>query len=582
MWHRCWSWFLLLLLVGGPIHADEPNNLPALKAQFERQKQQLEEQTRLLEQLRKRVAELPETSTAAPAPANPDGELPPTPPDRGAVEKIVADYLKWREAEKKAAEEAARAAEECDGYKVGTDLKMSAHWNILNGVTFETPHKDFVSHLGLWFQFDSVAWSQSGTLKPASQIGDLQDGVFFRRIRPEWEGTAWEVMEWDVILALEQIQNDVPNINEVWVGLKEIPFLGSVRIGKNRIPQGFEAGTYTGNRPATFLEVSAAGTAFYEDLGVGVWTNNSILDQRVTYETMFYRQDQVPGGINSGQNGVSFGDGKYAWAARVSALPIFENDGRCLLHLGASYGWRKAEPGPVASPAQGGVTGPNVIDFRSRPLLRDFTGDYGGTNGNNAVPIGLPGNSKQLVDTGLLIASSSSVIGTELFYLRGPFSLQAEYIWASANDLYVPNPSKKGPRNLREGDVWFDGGYVQLSYFLTGENRRYDRRYGRLSRNAIGSPFTPFWLTRGEDGKVLLGRGAWEIATRWNHLNLNNGFVQGGQTDAFEVGLNWYLNANFRLQFEYLHQFRFDKSTGPNGFLPGDIDGLGIRTQLMF
>jgi phosphate-selective porin OprO/OprP len=174
------------------------------------------------------------------------------------------------------------------------------------------------------------------------------------------------------------------------------------------------------------------------------------------------------------------------------------------------------------------------------------------------------------------------VIGTELLYILGPLSLQAEWTWGSANDTVVANPSRVGPRRLALGDAWFDGGYVQLSYFLTGENRRYDRRWGRLSRNSIGSPFTPFWLTRGEDGNMLFGRGAWELAARYSHLNLNNGPIGGGQTDAYELGVNWYLNANFRIEFEYLHQLRYQKSTGPFGTLPGDIDGLGIRTQLMF
>ena len=34
--------------------------------------------------------------------------------------------------------------------------------------------------------------------------------------------------------------------------------------------------------------------------------------------------------------------------------------------------------------------------------------------------------------------------------------------------------------------------------------------------------------------------------------------------------------------FEYLHQFRYDKGTSSGGTLPGSLDGLGIRTQLMF
>ncbi|HKI35390.1 MAG TPA: porin [Gemmataceae bacterium] len=592
MYKRLWRKFIRVLFVGGVVavllggrgsaRAEEPDTVPALKAQFELQKQQLEEQTKLLEELKKRVDDLKEKSGAATAAEPAPADLPPPPPpDKGTVEQIVGDYLHLRDAQKKAAEEAKKAADEHDGYKVGTNLGMSVHWNPLNGVTFETPNKDFTSHLGFWFQFDTVAFSQSGALKSPTQIGDLQDGAFFRRIRPQWEGTAWEVVEWDIILQLEATANDVPQIDEAWVGLTKLPILGSVRVGKTRIPQGLEAGSYTGFKAGTFMEQSSFGSAFYEDLAPGIWTSNSVLHQRMTWAAMFYRQDNVPGGSDSGQSGTSFADGKYAYAGRLTALPVYENDGRCLLHLGASYGWRKAEDVPAPSGTQGGTVGPTFIDFRSRPLLRDAIGDYGGTNGNNATSLGLPGDSKQLIDTGLLTASSSTVIGTELLWIRGAFSLQAEYGWASANDVYVPNPNPHGPKMLGLGDVWFRGYYVQLSYFLTGENRRYDTRYGRLSRTTT-APYTPFWLTRGEDDRLLLGRGAWELAARWNHLNLDNGLIQAGQTDAFEVGLNWYLSPTLRIQFEYLHQNRYDKSTGPNGTLPGDLDGLGLRTQWYF
>ncbi len=548
----------------------EMAELTALKRQLTEQQQQIDQQRQRLEAFKKQLGQAGMENIGRTA----EAELPAPPPaDPEAVRALVADELMRRDEASRA--QAIAVADQ--GYRVGSDLGMSVHWNVLNGVTFETPNRDFWSHLGFWFEYDTVAFTQSPRLNSPSQIGDLQDGSFFRRIRPEWEGGAWEVVEWDVILALEQISNDVPQLNSVWAGLTQLPVIGSLRVGKVRLPQGFEAGTYTGNRSATFLEVSASGQAFYQSLAPGIWASNSILDQRVTWEAMLHRQDNVAGGSDSGQNGVSFGDGKYGLAGRLTALPFYENDGRCLLHLGLSAGWRKAEDVPASS-GQGGTVGPTFVDYRSRPLLRDGIGDYG-TDAASGPGAGLPGNQKQFVDTGLITAASSSILGTELLYLRGPFSVQAEYTLASANDAYFPNTAG---HLTHIATPWFDGGYVQLSYFLTGENRRDDRRYGRLSRNTIGSPYVPFWFTEGEDGRWLLGRGAWELAARYNHLDLNSGPILGGQTDAYELGVNWYLNANFKIMFEYLHQVRYGKGTSSGGTLPGDIDGLGIRTQLMF
>jgi phosphate-selective porin OprO/OprP len=583
MTKRLWRTFLRLMFAGGAAAAlfgggaarpDEGADVRALRQQFEQQKKELEEQQKLLDSLQERVKQVGAPTRAVPAPEAGAGELPPVPPpDKGAVEKIIGDYLKQRDDAKKAADAAAKAQAEAEGYKVGTDLGMTARWNVLSGLTFSTPNKDFVSHLGFIFQYDSVWFDQSRQLKSASQIGDLQDGSFFRRVRPIWDGTAWEVMEWNVILSLEQVNNNVPNLDEVWVGLMKLPVIGNVRIGRMRIPQGLEAPQYQNSKPMTFLEQSAYSEAFYQKVAPGLWTSNNAFDQRVTWAGMIYRQDEVNGGSDSGQNGVSFGDGKYATTGRLTALPVYENDGRCLLHLGVSGTWRKAEDVPVTA-GQGGIAGPTFIDYRARPLLRDATGSYGTG--------GLPGNVSRVVDTGLLNAASATVIGTEFLYINGPFSLQAEWGFASANDVVIPNPSPRGPRTLGLGDEWFNGGYVQLSYFLTGENRLYDKRLGRLNVNYISSPNTPFYLTRGENGDWLFGRGAWELTARYNYLNLNNGPIQGGQTEAYEVGLNWHLNNNFRIMFEYLHQTRFDKATAPGGTLSGDIDGIGIRTQLAF
>jgi hypothetical protein len=58
-----------------------------------------------------------------------------------------------------------------------------------------------------------VSWTQNKALRLPNQVGDLEDGTFFRRIRPLWDGTAWDTVEWNVILALEQVQGSFSNVN---------------------------------------------------------------------------------------------------------------------------------------------------------------------------------------------------------------------------------------------------------------------------------------------------------------------------------------------------------------------------------
>ena len=100
------------------------------------------------------------------------------------------------------------------------------------------------------------------------------------------------------------------------------------------VPFGLEA--YTSSRFLPMMERSPLFDAFYQEFAPGIFTNTTFCDQRVTTQHMFHRIDNF-----SQFNGASFGDGKYAYSGRVSVLPIYENDGRCLLHLGLAYQWRK-------------------------------------------------------------------------------------------------------------------------------------------------------------------------------------------------------------------------------------------------
>jgi len=472
--------------------------------------------------------------------------------------------MEKKEAEAKKAAEDAKAKElEEKGFRVGSALNMTVRWNTASGLTGETPNKDFVVHLGGRFQFDNVWFDQSPNSRASSQMGNFQDGFYFRRVRIQFDGQAYEVIEWNFEYALEQVTQGIPNLDEMWVGVWHIPVIGSIRFGHQKVPQGFEGDMVSSSKAMTFLERSAYTDAFYQNFAPGIWTGNSVLNQRVTWAAMWYRQENQL----HGSNGADFGDGEYAMSARITGLPIYENDGRCLLHLGASISYRNSEkPDP-------GLAGPGVTRFRARPQMRDAIGDFGNftfpTNGTLPATQ-LPGNTNRLVDTGNISSSSNTVLGTELFYVHGPFSLQSEWAFAWING------AKVGGKNV--GELGFNGGYVEASYFLTGENRIYDRRLGREGSTYIAAPFTPFWAVRDEDGRINIGWGAWEVASRWNYLNLNDSPIHGGILQGFEGGVNWYLTTNMKLQFEYLYEQRWARP----GQISGWMNGFGTRVQMFF
>src|SRR5262249_51367423 len=130
--------------------------------------------------------------------------------DDKAVKKIVSDYLKEKDAAKKKEEDAKKAKVKEEGYRVGSILGLEGKVDENGYPWFYTPNKDFSLHVGAWMQYDNVFWDQTGLLKvapgarpgpkqgvasgiAANGIGDLQDGTYFRRIRPFLEGTFWEV-----------------------------------------------------------------------------------------------------------------------------------------------------------------------------------------------------------------------------------------------------------------------------------------------------------------------------------------------------------------------------------------------------
>src|SRR6266478_1424418 len=274
--------------------------------------------------------------------------------NEGTVQKIVTEYLEEKDRKEKEEAKSQQKTAEDEGYKVGTILNnATVRWDPANGFRLETPNKDFTFHAGYRFQLDQALWTQTSASLKAAQLGDLQDGTFFRRSRPSFDGTMWEVVEFNVELALEQVTNGVPNFDEAWVGLKSIPVIGAVQVGHMKVPQGLEGDMYSSSKAMTFLERSAYTDAFYENFATGVRLTNSFLDQLATYAAMAYFQDNNP--INGNNNsGVFFGDGVAGYTGRITALPLWENDGRCFLHLGASATWRNnSRPGQdLADPRQ--------------------------------------------------------------------------------------------------------------------------------------------------------------------------------------------------------------------------------------
>jgi phosphate-selective porin OprO/OprP len=556
----------------------------ALKALIQQQQQQMQQQQKQIDALTQRV----NTQSVKPA-VDADSSV-----DARTVRSIIADYLRenpeYVGEKAKGDSEKAKADKvklETEGYRIGSDLRMSATWR--DGFVATTPNDDFTFHAGGWMHYDNVWWTQSHALtvprganagkaqgvlsgNSLGGINDLDDGTFFRRIRFMMDGKFWENYEYTLIIAFENDQFNTIGLDEFWVGAMNIPVLGTLRAGHVKAAHGLEADMTGSSRTMTFMERSSYSEAIEGNVNfiTGLWLGNAYFDQRATWSASIGRQDVASA------TGAFFGDGQYMALGRATALPLYECDGRHLMHVGVSGGWFGVQNNIGNPPVVGSAL--RTVQLRARPELRDDVPAAGFQNGN----------SNRLVDTGVLAADSQWQLGTEFLYVRGPLSVQAEYGWAFiegvagqvvGGKVTVPTVGKGNQ------SYTFSGGYVQLAYTLTGENRSYDKRLGRLDTYYFGrrGPFTNAWLVRDEDGLLNWGLGAWELAARYSYLDLNDGNdgnrIQGGRMGGLTVGVNWYLNTNLKVQVEWVYNQRF---ADPVGTISGYTSGLGARVQFMW
>lgn len=154
------------------------------------------------------------------------------------------------------------------------------------------------------------------------------------------------------------------------------------------------------------------------------------------------------------------------------------------LHLGASVSFEN-------------LLDTTAVGFSDRPEARDSKG----------------GSVRYLRAT-VPDAENTLKAGVEFLFINGPLSIESEFNLANVNRYVGENTA-------------FYGFHVQASYVLTGESRRY-------SKGAV-SGISP----QGENG-------AWELAARFSHVDLNDEDISGGDQSNITLGVNYYISSRLR------------------------------------
>jgi phosphate-selective porin OprO/OprP len=440
---------------------------------------------------------------------------------------------------------------------------MKVGWG-KNGFEAASANKDFVFHAGGRVQVDAVAMQDSNLV--LSGIG-TDDAVNFRRARFRMDGTMYKRMTWATEFDwVNDIDTDptngatpvfanggdvapVPAITDMWLAFGEVPWVGNVKVGSQKPPIGLEH--LNSSRFLDFMERSFLQDAYFGPFtngftpGVSVYNWNE--DETATYALGAYKHNQNIFGYDTGDN-------EYMLIGRLTAVPWAANDDAQLLHVGCAASFQGLDQD--ASPAVGNVR------IRSRASLR------------NGPPSALNPNLADTNFSGRLFADNQTLIAPEIALVDGPWLWQAEYVAGYINGTTL-TPNVGAPIHL--GQVFTQGHYVQVLYFLTGEHRAYERHEARFGRVVPNNNL--LWNPCG-----VCDLGAWQVGARYGFLDLNDGPLGGGYIQDLTIGLNWFLNPFSKIQFNYVHQ-HVNSSGRLNGVdfaNDGNLDGFGVRCAYDF
>lgn len=257
---------------------------------------------------------------------------------------------------------------------------------------------------------------------------------------------------------------------------------GWITLGKMKEGVGYE---YVSPGTQLFFTERGSGVpSLVRQRNIGIRYSNSLLKQRLVYTVGLFN--------DYWETGRTFSENGSQITARVVYLAKYVSD-RNLLHVGTGYRYSDAIDGKLS--------------YKAKPEA-------------NTAPYYL--------NTDAISASSSNTLMLELIKVNGPISFVGEYM-----NSFVKSPGATLAFN-----------YLQLggSWFITGENRRYNRQLGVLGKLIPKKNF---------NFRENPGLGAFELGARYTYSDFTNQSISGGTFGRFTGALGWYPNAHFRFEVDY-------------------------------
>ena len=406
------------------------------------------------------------------------------------------------------------------------------------GLAVTTPDGNFEMKLRGYLQLDSRLWL-------ADNGDDDTDTLLFRRVRPIIEGTVYKNFYYRL---MADFASNAVTLQDGYGEWRQFPY-ARVGFGKIKTPLGLE-------QLASAAEMEFVERGLPRNLipnrDFGVVLTGDLFGERLNYTVGAF--NGVPDLANSG---ASDNNDDKDFVGRLFALP-FKNWYGPLQGLGlgiaGSYG---KEEFSVASnsvnPALGSYVTPGQQRFFRYRTTSASTEVVAADGRTVNVPL-----TTVLANTTVADGTRYRIMPQAYWYWR-QFGLFGEYVQSAQEVAFGAH------RDTLANDAW----QVQGFWVLTGEDASY--RGVKPSRNF--DPLAGSW-------------GAWELVARVSDLHIDKDAFRGvtatgagtafadpqqsaQRATAWALGVNWYLNRNFKVNVDYENTW-FNGGGGGSARVPLD------------
>jgi len=354
------------------------------------------------------------------------------------------------------------------------DDPFSFKWD--NGFKLQNKDKTINLKFGGRIMVDHAFFSQDKDMDAKYKELITTSGTEFRRARFYSAGTVYDNVNYKLQL---DFTGGKVSMKDAYIQLKNIPIINNIVIGHFKEPFRFDA--LTSSKYITFME-RALPIDFSQERNNGIMIKNDILNNKISYQAGIFRSADKYGNDKKANDG-------FAFTARFSGLLLNNKHKKQLIHLGVGYSYRKPST--------------EEYSISSKPEAHLSSIKYLSETINDVEKI-------KLIDFEAVLVHKS-------------LSIQSELLVSTIKNINITYK--------------FSSYYSQISYFLTGESKKYKNSYSAFGRIKPKNNF----------GKN--GIGAWEIAMRYSRTNLNDNSLFGGEQTDFTIALNWYLNPVTKIMF---------------------------------